>query len=116
MAATEQRIGSSGPERHRLRKANAVSIVTEWERAVVGDGRILVAAIDDMNKVLNTRYTLSRLAEWRNGTRGMRADVYEYMLRYALGYVMKEFDLRLSPAQMERLSKSISLPQYRGRR
>lgn len=77
-------------------RANNVNLIDSWLRGFAeldrgnGDHKPVVSAIDDMNFALKTRYTLSRIGEWRRGKRAIPAKVRKYMMMYALPQVMQD--------------------------
>lgn len=68
---------------------NLIDTWLESERSI---GNTQAEAIRQMNKVLETNYTSSRVNEWRRGVRNPDAVAHRYMVMNALPYAMMKVD------------------------
>ena len=65
------------------------NLVDSWLDAAHGLGKSQAQAIRDMNEALKSRYTSSRVNEWRDGRRVPNAAVIRYMLGFAVPYAIR---------------------------
>ena len=89
---------------------NSKTLVQSWlEVELVKNNRLLVEALKDLNKSLNSKHTHSRAREWeeaRDG-RGTRLPtrVRLYMLKIVLGPVLESVGIDLSTVNKRTLNK-----------
>lgn len=71
-----------------------MSLVDTWIKAETGHGHTLTSAVAAMNEQTGSRYTVSRVGEWRRGVRDVPATARRYMLKAALPVALADAGLR----------------------
>jgi hypothetical protein len=69
---------------------SAAAIIESWMQVVRFEGWTDTDCLNDLNRSMRTRYTLSRLGEWRNCKRPMPPEVRRYMLAIGIGVLLKK--------------------------
>lgn len=67
-----------------------MSLVDTWIAATRARGLNLAGAIREMNEATGSRYTSSRINEWRRGVREVPATARSHMMKDALPYALIE--------------------------
>lgn len=88
------------------------NLVQSFLDVVCGTGEPHSYAVDHLNQVLGTHYTLRRLYEWRAGSRAIPQAVQDCMLRVAIeSVIMDEIEIpRPSDEAVERMATRLCPP------
>ena len=81
------------------------AIVDAWLAVDLIPGRQRSDALSDLNEVLRTGYTLSRIGEWRNDRRTMPGTVRAYMLAIGIAVLLRAHGLDPEDASDKNLDR-----------
>jgi hypothetical protein len=75
------------------------AIIEAWQRVVCIPGLSKTIALRHLNEDLGTRYSMSRLGEWRNDKVPMPREVRTYMLESGLIHLLKKHGIAISASK-----------------
>lgn len=66
-----------------------MNLIEHFIKVSTDSGEPLQLVVDEMNKELGAKYTVSRIGEWRDGRRSLPDIVQRYMLQIALPRILR---------------------------
>ena len=85
-----------------------MNLIETWLEAEAILGNSNQEAVNQMNEILGTKYTLSRVGEWRRGVRNPDATAHRYMVMNAMTHAFGKAD----PAALAALKEVTDLPAF----